>query len=108
MGGGAANAPIASVIMVCELTGNYELLAPLMLSSVIHIYLSKNWSIYQNQVHNKFHSKAHKQDMRQDVLKAVQVKEIMEEAETPQCVKPECGLPELMKLMANTTQISSP
>lgn len=70
---GVAHAPIAAVIMVCELTGGYELLAPLMLVSVLAIMMSQKWSIYEKQVHNKFFSKAHLGDMTIDVLQELKV-----------------------------------
>ncbi len=103
---GAANAPIASVIMVCELTGNYQLLAPLMLSSVVHLYLSKNWSIYENQVHNKFFSKAHRVDLKQDLLKEMQVSQLIVSNEKKPMVTvcPECSMLEMEPLLADTTQ----
>ena len=69
---GVAHAPIAAVIMVCEMTGGYELLAPLMLVSVIAIMMSKS-SIYEKQVKNKFFSKAHVGDMTIDVLQELKV-----------------------------------
>ncbi|MBF0196172.1 MAG: chloride channel protein [Planctomycetes bacterium] len=70
---GVAHAPIAAVIMMTELTGGYELLAPLMLVSVLVIIMSQKWSIYENQVHNKFFSKAHLGDMTIDVLQDLKV-----------------------------------
>lgn len=70
---GVAHAPIAAVIMVCEMTGGYELLAPLMLVSVLAIMMSQKWSIYEKQVKNKFHSKAHVGDMTIDVLQELKV-----------------------------------
>ena len=36
---GVAKVPIASVVMVSEMTGSYTLLAPLMLVSVVHLLL---------------------------------------------------------------------
>ncbi|MBF0431444.1 MAG: chloride channel protein [Fibrobacteria bacterium] len=74
---GAANAPIASIIMVCEITGNYALLAPLMLASIIHIMLAKRWSIYKNQKANKFDSPAHQDEMNTDVLRSIQIGSIV-------------------------------
>ncbi len=60
---GIANAPIASMIMVSEMTGGYEFIPPLMLVSVISLILSHRWSIYKNQVKNKFYSNAHQWDL---------------------------------------------
>ena len=70
---GVAHAPIAAVIMICEMTGGYELLAPCMLVSVLAIILSQKWSIYEKQVRNKFFSKAHVGDMTIDVLQDLDV-----------------------------------
>jgi CIC family chloride channel protein len=100
---GVANAPIASIIMVCELTGNYHLLVPLMLASTIHIFLGKNWSIYENQVENKFHSNAHRLDRRQDILKEVKVREIIHEHPI-KCINPLTPVSKLLNLVRDTTQ----
>ncbi len=63
---GVANASIAALVMVSELTGGYELLPPLMVVSVIALIFSRKWSIYRNQVKNKFFSRAHLWDMNGD------------------------------------------
>ena len=39
---GVANAPMGAMLMVCEMTNSYGLLAPLMLVSVIAIICSQN------------------------------------------------------------------
>ena len=70
---GVAHAPIAAVIMVCEMTGGYKLLAPLMVVSVLAIIMSQKWSIYANQVKNKFFSPAHVGDMTVDILQDIQI-----------------------------------
>ena len=70
---GVANAPMGAMIMVCEMTGSYGLLAPLMLVSVISIMFSHKWSIYEKQVKNKFHSPAHVNDMTVNVLQEIKV-----------------------------------
>lgn len=73
---GVANAPMGAMLMVCEMTNSYGLLAPLMLVSVIAIIFSKRWSIYEKQVENKFHSPAHVADMTVNVLQDIQVGQI--------------------------------
>lgn len=75
---GVANAPIASIVMVSELTGGYELLPPLMIVAVIALIFSRH-SIYKNQVKNKFHSKAHLWDMNPNVLQKVSVQEAFQD-----------------------------
>jgi CIC family chloride channel protein len=66
---GVANAPIASLMMVCELTGAYELLPPLMVVAIVALVTSRRWSIYTTQVDNKFLTKAHLWEMNPSFLK---------------------------------------
>ncbi len=72
---GVANAPIASLMMVCELTGAYELLPPLMVVATVALVTSRRWSIYTTQVDNKFFSRAHLWEMNPNVLKRVTIRD---------------------------------
>ena len=74
---GAAKAPIAGVVMVCEMTGSYSLLPGLLIAAVSHIAFSRRWSIYKSQVKNKFASPAHHMEMDSDVLRVMTVDEVM-------------------------------
>ena len=74
---GVANAPIASLLMVCELTGAYELLPPLMVVALVALVTSRRWSIYTNQVNNKFSTKAHLWEMNPNILKRVTIGDAM-------------------------------
>jgi CIC family chloride channel protein len=74
---GVANAPIASLMMVCELTGAYELLPPLMVVATVALVTSRRWSIYTTQVDNKFFTRAHLWEMNPNVLKRVTIHEAM-------------------------------
>ena len=65
---GVARAPIASIIMVSEMTGGYQLLPALMAVATISLIFSRGTSIYRNQVLNKFASQAHLWDMNPNVL----------------------------------------
>lgn len=89
MGGffaGVAKTPIASIIIVCEMTGSYDLLAPLMLVSVIHLLLAKNWTIYDTQVPGLVDSPAHTGDFVVDVMERMQVADLLDNARAPQPV----------------------
>ncbi|MDQ7031897.1 MAG: chloride channel protein [Desulfonauticus sp.] len=72
---GIANAPIGPLIMVCEFSQGYGLLAPLMLSSAICLVINRNISLYENQVHNKFESPAHLEDATINLLENLKVKD---------------------------------
>ncbi len=74
---GVANAPIASLMMVCELTGAYELLPPLMVVAIVALVTSRRWSIYTTQVDNKFSTRAHLWEMNPNILKRVTIGEAM-------------------------------
>jgi CIC family chloride channel protein len=72
---GVANAPIGPLVMVCELTQGYGLLAPLMLASAVTIVLGRSTSLYENQVDNKFESPAHVGDATINILEREQVRD---------------------------------
>ena len=86
MGGffsGVAKTPIASLIMVCEMTGSYELLAPLMLVSVVHVMLARRWTIYETQVESQIDSPAHAGDFVIDILERMRVEEVIDPEREP-------------------------
>jgi CIC family chloride channel protein len=87
MGGffaGVANVPITAILIVCEMTGSYGLLAPLMLVSVLHLMLARNWTIYDTQVDAPADSPAHYGDFVVDVLEKMRVGEVVDyESEVP-------------------------
>ncbi len=99
---GVANAPLASIIMVCEITGNYNLLAPLMFASIIHIMLSRKWSIYKNQRMNKFESPVHKNELNTDVLRSITISNIMSPQQQITFVKQGDDLSVLRTLLEET------
>ncbi len=73
---GVAKAPIGALLMVCEMTGGYGLVVPLMFASVVAILLSQPWSLYEKQVLNKFHSPAHRSDTVVNVLQGMRVGDV--------------------------------
>ncbi len=73
---GVAKAPIGALLMVCEMTGGYGLVVPLMFASVIAILLSQRWSLYEKQVLNKFHSPAHRSDTIVNLLETMRVRDV--------------------------------
>ncbi|MBU1229498.1 MAG: chloride channel protein [Proteobacteria bacterium] len=72
---GIAKAPIGPLVMVCELSRGYGLLAPLMLASALCIALCRKVSLYDNQVETKFDSLAHAADATVNVLEELSVRE---------------------------------
>jgi chloride channel protein, CIC family len=72
---GVANAPIAGIVMICEMTGSYALLPPLILVSIFTFILSRQISFYKFQVDTRFDSPAHVWDMKLDVIERVTIKD---------------------------------
>lgn len=85
---GVAKAPIGALLMVCEMTGGYKLIVPIMFTSVVAILLSQRWSLYEKQVVNKFHSPAHRSDRVINILQDLRVMDSSCES-TPVIILPE-------------------
>jgi len=71
---GVAGAPLGVLLMVCEITGGYNLIAPLLLVSMMAILFSRRYTIFPSQVKDKFHSPAHLGDVTFNVLEDIQVR----------------------------------
>lgn len=95
---GVAKAPIAGMVMVCDMIGSYALLPPLMIVSVITGVLSNRFSIYKNQVENRFHSPSHHWDMNQDIMERLKIGDYSEIFRTKAIVKQSLRLKDLDKL----------
>lgn len=97
---GVANAPVATLIMVSELTGNYGLLAPLMLVCVIAMVVMRKNSIYEKQVACRFDSPAHLGDFVIDILEGVQVKSLARKGRKPTLIHESMPLPQILDKIA--------
>ena len=97
---GVANAPIATLIMVSELTGNYSLLAPLMLVCVVAMLVMRKNTIYEKQVACRFESPAHLGDFVIDILEGVKVKSLARKGKKPTLIPEGMTLPEILDKIA--------
>lgn len=94
---GVAKAPIAGMVMVCDMIGSYALLPPLMIVSVITGVLSNRFSIYKNQVANRFKSPSHHWDMNQDIMERLKISKYFKEFRTKAIVSQSMRLKDLEK-----------
>ena len=82
MGGlfaGIARVPLTAMLMVCEMSGSYNLLIPLMLVCMINMaMLSSRWTLYEQQVFGLVDSPAHHGDFVIDVLEQMHVRDVMD------------------------------
>ncbi len=73
---GIASAPIAGMVMICEIIGSYSLLPPLMIVSIITFVLSHKLKLYKSQKNTRFQSPAHFWDMNRDLLEEIKIVDI--------------------------------
>lgn len=53
---GAANTPVSTIIMISEMTGNYNLLLPSMLVCILAFLLCRRVNLYQKQLESRLHA----------------------------------------------------
>ena len=97
---GVSNTPIATLIMVSELTGNYGLLAPLMLVCVISMIVYHRNTIYENQVLSRTESPAHKGDFVVDVLEGITVADLADQGHQPLIIEENATLSDILTRIA--------
>ncbi len=100
----AANTPLSTIIMVSELTGNYELLLPSMWVCTLSFLVARKWSIYQSQVFGRKDSQAHFGEYAYDILGSITVKEAFSEKRKFEIVTEEMLLGDLIMKFRNTSQ----
>ncbi len=76
--GGIAKAPLAVILMVAEMTGEYSLIVPAMLATMVAYLITGETSIYESQVDTRLDSPAHKGDYALPLLQSLSVRQAME------------------------------
>jgi len=104
---GVANAPIGPLLMVCELTQGYGLLAPLMLASALCLVINRKIALYEYQVGNKFESPAHLNDSTINILETMQVRDFYRPGVVP-TLEEGTTLKALTHIIAGTDQLYFP
>ncbi len=112
MGGflaGVFKTPLAALIMVAELTGSHDLLAPMILVSFLCVaLLPGRVSLCREQVPSLADSPAHVGDFVMDVLEQMRVQEVYHHQANPTVVAEHCKLPHLLRLAAESSQYVFP
>lgn len=85
-----AHAPISTIIMVSEMTGDYKLLLPTMWVSTLCFLMCRRWTLYVKQLPSRLDSPAHRGDFLIDVLEGIRVRDVP--------CKPRQTVPESMTL----------
>mgnify|MGYP000480477364 CR=1 FL=1 len=106
MGGffaGVANVPIASIIMVCEMTQGYGLLVPLMFISLITYLLNYRWTIYEKQVPSRINSPAHRGDFILNILEHLTVQDALPKQKELIIIPESMNFRKILDLVTSTT-----
>lgn len=104
--GGVAKAPLAMMIMVSEMTGNYSLLVPSMVSTVIAYYLTGGSYIYENQVNTRADSAAHRAEYSVPLLEKILIADAIETQ--PVTAPPDLNVAGLANLMKSRKVDAAP
>lgn len=106
----AAKTPISTMIMVSEMTGNYNLLVPSMLVCILGYVLCRRFNLYQKQLPSHFHAPSQIGNMANAVLGQLTVGQTLRaKGETPvQTVLQSTNLKAILKQYAHTTQACLP
>jgi CIC family chloride channel protein len=75
--GGIAHVPLASLVLVCEMAGSYDLLVPLMLAEAIAFVVLRKRGLYEAQVPAMRDSPVHSRRAIKDLLEKFRVSELM-------------------------------
>jgi CIC family chloride channel protein len=111
MGGffaGVAKVPIASLIMVAEMSGSYGLLVPMMLVSSVAYLLTRGVSIYEAQVPGRVDSPAHIGEFQIDVLERLTVGQVMEPDQRVVSVLPGASFEAVLEIVDAADQEAFP
>ncbi len=95
--GGLAKTPLASVILVCEMAGSYDLLVPLMLAVGIAFVALRRFSLYPSQVRTVHDSPVHRLEL--DPLTRLKCRDVVNKDRTFICVQQSLTVPELALLV---------
>ncbi|MEP6860825.1 MAG: chloride channel protein [Deltaproteobacteria bacterium] len=95
---GVAKTPISTLLMVGELTGNYELLLPSMLAVCLPMIIAHHWTIYPEQVATRASSPAHRDELVHDALAGVAVGAALDAEDRRVTVGPETKLRDVLKI----------
>jgi CIC family chloride channel protein len=98
----AAKTPFSTLVIVSELTGNYNLLLPALWVCALAFLLSDEQSIYSSQVESRSRSPAHQGDYVRDVLMDLRVSQFIVPGQQVPILHPGHRLEEVISRLSNT------
>jgi len=101
--GGIAHVPVSSLIIVCEMTGSYDLLVPLMLAEGITFVLLRRVAIYRRQLRSRMDSPAHRDEVTVDILESIRVADVFDRGATLAEVQARDSLRDVLRMLSGAT-----
>lgn len=106
---GVAKAPFSTLIMVCEMSLGFRLVAPVMLVvAIAYVVVPLRRSIYGSQVNRRIDSPAHEGDFVFDILESIPVRQVLPEANHVISLEQDSLLLEVLVRIAHSSQRSFP
>jgi len=106
--GSVSRAPLAVMIMVIEMTGNFTVLVPAMGAVAIAFLLAGDETIYRAQVRNRSESNAHRGEFHREILTRIQVGEVMTRKESLVTFSPKDPVSMVRKEISTTSHTGFP
>src|SRR5208282_6275067 len=99
----AAKTPFSTLVIVSEMTGNYNLLLPTLWVCALTFLLSDEQSIYSSQVESRSRSPAHQGDYVREVLAGLHVGQFLTPQEEVPALHPEDRIDAVLSRLGGTT-----
>jgi CIC family chloride channel protein len=104
----AAKTPFSTLVIVSEMTGNYNLLLPTLWVCTLTFLLSDEQSIYSSQVESRSRSPAHQGDYVREVLTGLHVSQFLKPQQPVPVVHPDDGLETIVERLGGTSYTALP
>jgi CIC family chloride channel protein len=104
----AAKTPFSTLVMVGELTGNYNLLLPTLWVCSIAFLISDEQSIYSQQVESRSRSPAHHGTYVREVLAGMRVGPFVTPLKEVPMLKPDDPVPQVIERLSGTAFHTAP
>jgi CIC family chloride channel protein len=104
----AAKTPFSTLVMVCELAGDYRLIVPALWVCTLAYLLSDEQSLYRSQVEGRYHSPAHQGGYVREVLAGQTVAQVLSEASKVAALHPSDSLAIVLDRFDATSRVVLP
>jgi chloride channel protein, CIC family len=101
---GVAHVPLATIILISELFGSYDLLVPLMFAEMITIGALRRFTLYRAQVPTALDSPAHVADFTVDVLEDLTVGGAYSKGRAAEPIPVDMSLADFLSHVAGTAE----